>query len=1011
MRPKHFRARRRRLWMEPFEDRRLLATITVTSLSDGTLAQLAGDGQISLREAIAAANDNVSVDGSVAGSIGADAIVFQAGLNGDIFLQDGTLHVSEPVEITGNGRADTIINAHDASRVFRASVDGAFVLRDLTVEGGRTTLNGDLGYGGAIYFASDSGSLAILDSRVRDSSTLGSGAKGGAIYAAGNVTIFLSDVTDNFTADDNALGGGIYATGNVRVEFSTISGNESRGDLAHGGSIAAGGDITIAHSELIGNSTLRDSRGGAVYGKTGRNVSLDASTLVDNSASSSGGAVFAFRLSAVDSTVSGNTASQDGGGLFSTYATITSSLISGNSAAGEGGGLFTGRLDAIESRWSNNEARQGAGISMGRGYVASSTLQGNTASFSGGGIDLHSTDGMILQNSTITGNRVQGDANARGGGGLYTHSGQLLVRFSTISRNSVVGPSASGGGIRGLNQPQVHLLSSIVAENSASTGVAPDLRVANAATGDFESFYSLIGDNRDSPIGEANPIRDANGNLVGGPGTGVVDPVLGALSFRGGPTPILPLSLVSPALEFGVEQLGGLLPFSDQRGPGYPRKQDGDEDGIPRVDAGAFELRVIVATAVSFDFEVVVGGIGFGPEDLAHYDPETDIWSRYFDGSDVGLSGAEIDAFHEETDGTILLSFQETVVLSELGEVLPADIVRFVPTSLGAQTAGSFELLYSGFDLGLDGSTDNIDAIGRANDGRLVISTDDDVFPNFGIAQAYDLMAFDGSELMRYFDGEQVGLGTPNGNITGVWFEPDTGVIFLTMQHAFEVPGVSGDQGDVIAFAPTSLGAVTAGKFHPLTRLHGVDLDVPLSGMNLQYSDRVTTSIAGDFDYDGDLDIDDLDGLISNIAVGPAHPAMYDLTNDGHVNLDDRDRWLALAGALHLPSGNPYPLGDANLDGSVDGEDFILWNLYKFTATGTWSTADFNADGVTDGQDFIVWNSNKFQSANASLRRHDESAETEDRLRLQDRFQTLADMVFGMCQPAPMDRFVCAAVP
>lgn len=996
MRPKHHRALRRRLFLEPFEDRRLLATITVTSLSDGTLAELAGDGQVSLREALAAANDNVSVDGSAAGSIGADAIVFQAGLNGVIFLQDGALNVSEPVEITGNGRANTIINAHDASRVFRAAVQGAFVLRDLTVEGGRTTLNGDLGYGGAIYFASDSGSLAILDSRVRDSSTLGSGAKGGAIYAAGNVTIFLSEVTDNFTADDNALGGGIYATGNVRVEFSTVSRNETRGDLADGGAIAAGGDITITHSDLIGNSSLRDSRGGAIYGMTGRNLSLDASTLVDNSASSSGGAVFAFRLYAVDSTVSGNTAGQHGGGLFATYATITSSLISGNSAAGDGGGLSAGELDAIETTWSNNAAHQGAGISMGSGYVASSTLQGNTASFSGGGIDLHSTDGMVLRNSTVTGNRVQGDPNARGGGGLYTHSGRLRVQNSTISGNSVVGPSAAGGGIRGQNQPQLHLLSSIVAENSASSGVAPDLGLANAATGDYSSYYSLIGDASDSPIGEANPIRDANGNLVGGPNTGVVDPVLGALSFRGGPTPTLPLSLVSPALEFGVEQLGGLLPLSDQRGPGYPRKQDGDEDGVSQVDAGAFELRVLVASAVSFDFEVVVGGIGFGPEDLAHYDPASDIWSRYFDGSDVGLSGAEIDAFHEEADGTILLSFQDMVVLPGLGEVLPADIVRFVPTSLGAQTAGSFELLYSGFDLGLDGSSDNVDAIGRANDGRLVISTDDHVFPNFGIAQAYDLMAFDGSELMRYFDGEQVGLGTPNGNITGVWFEPDTGVIFLTMQHAFEVPGVSGDQGDIIAFAPTSLGAATAGKFHPFPRLVGVDLDIPLSGMTLQYSDRVTTSIAGDFDYDGDLDIDDLDGLISNIAVGPAHPAMFDLTNDGHVDLDDRDRWLALAGALHLPAGNPYPLGDANLDGSVDGEDFILWNLHKFTATGAWSTADFNADGVTDGQDFIIWNRHKFQSANLSLRRNDESAESEEPRRRKDRFQTLADIVFGI---------------
>ena len=63
---------------EALEDHTLLSSITVTALTDGTLASLAGDGQISLREAIEAANTNTSVDGSTAVS-GADTIVFDAG--------------------------------------------------------------------------------------------------------------------------------------------------------------------------------------------------------------------------------------------------------------------------------------------------------------------------------------------------------------------------------------------------------------------------------------------------------------------------------------------------------------------------------------------------------------------------------------------------------------------------------------------------------------------------------------------------------------------------------------------------------------------------------------------------------------------------------------------------------------------------------------------------------------------------------------------------------------------
>jgi hypothetical protein len=56
-------------------------------------------------------------------------------------------------------------------------------------------------------------------------------------------------------------------------------------------------------------------------------------------------------------------------------------------------------------------------------------------------------------------------------------------------------------------------------------------------------------------------------------------------------------------------------------------------------------------------------------------------------------------------------------------------------------------------------------------------------------------------------------------------------------------------------------------------------------------------------------------------------------------------------------------LGDANLDGFVDGLDFIIWNDHKFTAEAAWCAGDFNADGFVDGQDFIVWNANKFTSA------------------------------------------------
>ncbi len=54
--------------------------------------------------------------------------------------------------------------------------------------------------------------------------------------------------------------------------------------------------------------------------------------------------------------------------------------------------------------------------------------------------------------------------------------------------------------------------------------------------------------------------------------------------------------------------------------------------------------------------------------------------------------------------------------------------------------------------------------------------------------------------------------------------------------------------------------------------------------------------------------------------------------------------------------------GDANLDGVVNGADFLIWNSNKFTSQVGWRNGDFNADGFVDGQDFVIWNGFKFQS-------------------------------------------------
>jgi probable HAF family extracellular repeat protein len=122
-----------------------------------------------------------------------------------------------------------------------------------------------------------------------------------------------------------------------------------------------------------------------------------------------------------------------------------------------------------------------------------------------------------------------------------------------------------------------------------------------------------------------------------------------------------------------------------------------------------------------------------------------------------------------------------------------------------------------------------------------------------------------------------------------------------------------------------------------------------------------------DFNDDNLLDCTDVDPLVAAIA-GGSHPETFDLTGDNQVDGDDLTEWLRVAGAVNnFLTGAPILLGDANLDGVVDGSDFGIWNSSKFTTNPAWCSGDFNSDGFVDGSDFGIWNANKFTSADTSL--------------------------------------------
>jgi len=214
------------------------------------------------------------------------------------------------------------------------------------------------------------------------------------------------------------------------------------------------------------------------------------------------------------------------------------------------------------------------------------------------------------------------------------------------------------------------------------------------------------------------------------------------------------------------------------------------------------------------------GVVSFKDEDVLAFDPASGAWSMYFDGSDVGVTD-DISGFQFLNDGSILMTFTAAIDVPGAGLVDDSDIVRFVPTSTGDNTAGSFTLFFDGSDVGLEADGEDIDAIGATPDGRLVIS----MTAGFNVPGASgrdeDLIVFNATSFGAdtagtfelYVDASDVGLS--GGDVDGAWIDPANGDIYLSKSGSVSVSGFTGDASDIFIFTPTSTGETTSGAFGP----------------------------------------------------------------------------------------------------------------------------------------------------------------------------------------------------
>lgn len=240
-----------------------------------------------------------------------------------------------------------------------------------------------------------------------------------------------------------------------------------------------------------------------------------------------------------------------GGGVFSNSfsdenrvsgLSIQYSLIAGNLAFDGGGGVFVNgdAVDIVSSTVSNNDGgeRGGGGISADALHVVDSTIVGNFAEFLGGGIF---ASVLGLDRSIVAGNYAQHDERGQGA--------EILVEsFSRADNFNILGSASS-------------------------------------------PFFAVEPPNKQQSLEGIEPgATDITAMSDGDTPTNLEDMIELELKANGGLT--LSHALLRDSIAIDTVNDGTCRAANDQRGVVKP--QDGDRDGAPACDTGAYELIPVV---------------------------------------------------------------------------------------------------------------------------------------------------------------------------------------------------------------------------------------------------------------------------------------------------------------------------------------------------------------------------------------------------------------------------------
>lgn len=368
------------------------------------------DGQTSLREAIALANDLTAgaMNDGDADNDGSsnDTITFansELSGDGDFILDAGELVLSSDITLKRGETDSVIIDAGSTSRVLNI-VSGTVVLEGIRLENGFSRVREGEGGGGGIFQAPGT-SLKIIDSVLSGNSTSRnySQGEGGAILSYGDLF-----VEGSFFRFSRAFeGGALNIHGNAEITSTRFEDNIGS---ASGGAIYIGesATVTMSDSNFRDNETADEIIG---YTPSGAGIHNEGTLFITNS----------DLYRSFEAT---------NGGSIANYGSVyLEDVVLWQAHVSElGGAVFNAEgatLDAVQSSFVLASARNGGGIyNAGTATLTQSTITDTSADENGGGIANYGT--LNLVNTLIAGN-------------LSNASGPHLYGAPTLREGSIIG--------------------------------------------------------------------------------------------------------------------------------------------------------------------------------------------------------------------------------------------------------------------------------------------------------------------------------------------------------------------------------------------------------------------------------------------------------------------------------------------------------------------------------------------------------------------------------------------